>query len=220
MTEKLPKRFRRLKLSIPANKRPDVLFFGLEDEFNSAIAAWNSDGFQYYDIVFESIWFEVSNPNAALLIHCISEEEFEVWYYYPNNDKATKYRFSIYDGGGITDMDQGKIYEGAIACLVAVSNLSKLSFDVVRKFPARGDAPPVMVKGDGYTYSSLKEFSKAHKVEHQEPLKQAVLISANVRVRNHPVRGHWRTLKSGRLVWVRAHRRGDASLGVITRVVG
>ena len=39
------------------------------------------------------------------------------------------------------------------------------------------------------------------------------------RHREHEVRGHWRTYKSGRRVWVSPHRRGDASIGkVITHM--
>ena len=34
--------------------------------------------------------------------------------------------------------------------------------------------------------------------------------------RDHPVRGHMRTYKSGKTVFVRAHRRGDASLGSVS----
>jgi hypothetical protein len=39
------------------------------------------------------------------------------------------------------------------------------------------------------------------------------------RKREHDVRGHWRTYRSGRRVWVREHTRGDASLGRVTRVI-
>ena len=36
--------------------------------------------------------------------------------------------------------------------------------------------------------------------------------------RQHEVRGHWRRYrKSGKRAWVRAHRRGDVSLGIITK---
>lgn len=34
--------------------------------------------------------------------------------------------------------------------------------------------------------------------------------------RLHPVRGHWRTLKSGKKTWIKSHWRGDDSLGVVT----
>jgi hypothetical protein len=34
--------------------------------------------------------------------------------------------------------------------------------------------------------------------------------------RLHPVRGHWRTLRSGKKTWIKSHWRGDDSLGVVT----
>lgn len=35
--------------------------------------------------------------------------------------------------------------------------------------------------------------------------------------RDHEVRGHWRTYKSGKRTWVRSHRRGDETLGTIAK---
>jgi hypothetical protein len=34
--------------------------------------------------------------------------------------------------------------------------------------------------------------------------------------RLHPVRGHWRTLRSGKKTWIKSHWRGDEHLGVVT----
>lgn len=42
---------------------------------------------------------------------------------------------------------------------------------------------------------------------------------SGIRKRDHQVRGHWRTYKSGARVWVRNHRRGDPDLGTVTRIV-
>lgn len=35
--------------------------------------------------------------------------------------------------------------------------------------------------------------------------------------RDHEVRGHWRTYKSGKRTWIRSHRRGDETLGTIAK---
>ena len=35
--------------------------------------------------------------------------------------------------------------------------------------------------------------------------------------RLHDVRGHWRTYRSGKRVWIRAHLRGDESLGIVQK---
>ncbi len=39
------------------------------------------------------------------------------------------------------------------------------------------------------------------------------------RMRDHSVRGHWRTYRSGRRVWINTHRRGDPELGTVTKVL-
>ena len=44
--------------------------------------------------------------------------------------------------------------------------------------------------------------------------------SSGIRMREHDVRGHWRTYSSGVRVWVRSHKRGDPDLGRVTRVIG
>ena len=36
------------------------------------------------------------------------------------------------------------------------------------------------------------------------------------RRRDHSVRGHWRKYKSGKKIWIEAHRRGDPDLGTVT----
>ena len=33
----------------------------------------------------------------------------------------------------------------------------------------------------------------------------------------HEVKGHWRTLKDGREIWIDAHKRGDAKYGIVTK---
>jgi hypothetical protein len=42
---------------------------------------------------------------------------------------------------------------------------------------------------------------------------------SGIRKREHGVRGHWRTYRSGVRIWVREHRRGDPELGRVTRVI-
>lgn len=42
---------------------------------------------------------------------------------------------------------------------------------------------------------------------------------SGIRKREHEVRGHWRTYRTGVRVWVRSHKRGDPELGRVTRVL-
>tara|TARA_R110001606_G_scaffold132669_1_gene268633 strand:+ start:422 stop:1345 length:924 start_codon:yes stop_codon:yes gene_type:complete len=43
-------------------------------------------------------------------------------------------------------------------------------------------------------------------------------VSSGIRKREHQVRGHVR-IRNGRTIWVRSHKRGDAELGRVTRVI-
>jgi len=65
-------------------------------------------------------------------------------------------------------------------------------------------------KGDSHTYRRIKP------VEAREHLGN--FMAEIIRRRDHAVRGHWRTLKNGKRVWVKAHRRGDEALGTVTAV--
>jgi len=69
--------------------------------------------------------------------------------------------------------------------------------------------------------TKVKAFTK---VEHSiirlntpyyERLESEKEEAERIRHRLHDVRGHWRQLKNGRRVWVKSHKRGDESLGVV-----
>jgi hypothetical protein len=49
------------------------------------------------------------------------------------------------------------------------------------------------------------------------PTNKDALLGPKFRKRDHGVRGHWRTYKTGKRVWVHAHRRGDAALGTVAQ---
>lgn len=214
----LPPRFSKQKLGIPAEMRPDAIFTGFRDEVDAALTLWNSDGFQRYDLVFPCVWVEDAEIGNALLIKLISDEEFESWYYYRNSEKPLKASFTIYDSEKIADFDRGAVYEVSIAALVAISRIAGSSVVDVGKITASQKNRELLVRGDGYTYARLKDFAQSKKINGSENLKTA-LKKNGVRVRDHPVRGHWRNLGQGRRIWVRSHRRGDASLGSVSRMI-
>lgn len=67
----------------------------------------------------------------------------------------------------------------------------------------------------------LKELSDEHKtyrVRYDKPTEgnRASPLFYSPR-RNHEVRGHFRNYKSGKRVWIPNHKRGDESLGIITK---
>jgi len=62
-------------------------------------------------------------------------------------------------------------------------------------------------RGDRYVI--IQDFLKP-------PIPQQRSSSGSSPKCEHTVKGHWRSLKSGKTVWVRSHQRGDATLGSTT----
>lgn len=73
-------------------------------------------------------------------------------------------------------------------------------------------------QGDSLRYvpvQSLRTLSGLHRTrDYARPEDPS-----GIRMREHDVRGHWRTYSTGVRVWVRAHKRGDAAIGRVTRVI-
>lgn len=63
-------------------------------------------------------------------------------------------------------------------------------------------------KGERVEYSRLIDLNRASSSDGHG-------TGEGTKHRDHAVRGHWRHLKHGRVIWVRTHRRGDVSLGSV-----
>lgn len=70
--------------------------------------------------------------------------------------------------------------------------------------------------GDTVRYEAITDIA-AHSINSRTYTKPEE--PSGIRKKEHDVRGHWRHYPSGAKVWVRAHRRGDPSLGSVTKVI-
>ena len=73
-------------------------------------------------------------------------------------------------------------------------------------------------EGDSLRFSPLESLASAAGQHRQRGYVRPDEASG-IRMREHDVRGHWRTFPSGVRVWVRPHKRGDAELGQVKRVL-
>ena len=96
-----------------------------------------------------------------------------------------------------------------IMALIAMINEKNQAGEVEERFSRHRNNRPVNRGGGVTKYNVIKlrkQFrEKEKKAESEEATKKAL----------HDVRGHWRKCKSGKIVWVRSHKRGDESQGKI-----
>lgn len=69
--------------------------------------------------------------------------------------------------------------------------------------------------GDAVNFTRLMDPNKLPDPNYEPPEPG----SSGIKKKEHEVIGHWRTYKSGVRVWVKAHKRGDPSLGTVTKVI-
>ena len=99
--------------------------------------------------------------------------------------------------------------------MVRVYYASVVSQDLVQTYSCVGKANNIkrIRRGKRPMYEWKTVFIDEAK---RESLRSALTKSDRAKCREHEVRGHWATRKkSGKRYWVRAHKRGDASVGTI-----
>ncbi len=115
---------------------------------------------------------------------------------------------------GLEDMLYSKdkdVTRIAIALVDVFYTISNLKSETTKADLDSGRIAVFEPKGDGPSIRRI-EASVAH--EHLGNVRADI-----IKKRLHGVRGHWRTLANGKQVWVRAHERGDETLGRITTQV-
>tara|TARA_R110002020_G_C16220053_1_gene767586 strand:- start:121 stop:1398 length:1278 start_codon:yes stop_codon:yes gene_type:complete len=97
-----------------------------------------------------------------------------------------------------------------------VSLLAMINYDWVAPLPT-----PMRSSQKSIAYGKRKPHSIYYRLGLTLPKEQIQLRCKEPRhsspKREHEVRGHWRRYQNGKITWIRSHRRGDASLGIITK---
>lgn len=103
-------------------------------------------------------------------------------------------------------------FQQAIALLTTNFLLYVNQQKLPRRDRAKTKIKPTLVmarRGDSTRYSVFRADKEKRFMTRTPVLEKAAM-------RDHAVRGHWRKLADGREIWVKPHRRGDASLGTVT----
>tara|TARA_R100000808_G_scaffold4391_3_gene14545 strand:- start:38 stop:1336 length:1299 start_codon:yes stop_codon:yes gene_type:complete len=114
----------------------------------------------------------------------------------------------------------GEEYEDSITMAgdvrFLISLLAMINYDWVAPLPT-----PLRSSQKSIAYGKRKPHSVYYRLGLTLPKEQIQLRCKEPRQsspkREHEVRGHWRRYQNGKVVWIKSHRRGNASLGIITK---
>lgn len=229
---KLPPVFHKVRLRLPKDDVPPVVINCRGCSFPSMeeVAKSFSGDDRVPLELFERVWFEFDD--AALYARAVEDQVEE--------GNVTTFILSVFDTKGKKwdgfrvnlmqpslslaglDGDLLQARKLIIAEFIAVSHhLWKISNEPA---PASintltRNQPAAFIRiGDTLRYekaSSLRSRAGQEAQRCYDPPSDP----SGIKKRDHAVRGHWRTYKSGVKVWVKSHRRGDPELGTVTRVL-
>lgn len=224
----LPPIFRRVRLTLPREQLPPVVVSLTQEVLNGAseylrdLVQGNDDSAyerlmtgagDFFDAPsWNHVWFE--GPSSGKLIY-----RGYLYHWRKGEQRCRKIDLSEQsrDLNVIEEQDRLRCLQLHF-CTTAVYLAAERPADVpVNTFVRRGGIQRFDRQGDTIRYAPLSSLaSRSGQVRDYEPPDEP----SGVRMREHEVRGHWRTFSSGVRVWVKAHRRGDPELGRVTRVIG
>ena len=218
---KLPPIFADARFKMPAQTLPAVVFVmdrQREAEADAIIAENN-----HRDVKIEHFgrWW-VECDNIGILSTMTGEDEHTLWVW--GKRSGPQKPFVLHTTDLVADTygrfsDWQKVAAAAyIRGALVLASYTEQSADVSVLTGER--KPPVSFarEGDSLRYARITDLCTASGLIRQrgyEPPSEP----SGIRLREHDVRGHWRTFSTGVRVWVRAHKRGDPSLGRVTRVI-
>ena len=222
MTRNLPPIFAKARFQMPADMLPAVVFqMSREREAEADRIIAENDERDTRIEHFGRWWVECRD--MAILATLTDETEHALTVWGRRSGRQAPFKFCDSDLSAdayhqrFTDWQKLAIAQYVRAALVLAS-YTEAQADVsvltgTRKSPGAWER-----QGDSLRYvpvQSLRTLSGLHRVrDYARPDEPS-----GIRMREHDVRGHWRTYSTGIRVWVRAHKRGDAELGRVTRVI-
>jgi hypothetical protein len=215
MKRDLPPIFSKARFDIAKKDVPAVLFRFDKDHIDDArrtIAALTEEIPLY---TYAHCWMET--PWTGMLVYCPDEVRVQVTSWNNKGKRVASFWFSDFTEKGLSDLEiicKAQYFQAAYtlhkyteaAAEVSVNTLSRNAPSAYRR------------EGDTLRFAKLDDLRSAAGQARQRDYERPDEPSG-IRMREHDVRGHWRTFPSGARVWVRAHKRGDASLGRVTRVL-
>jgi hypothetical protein len=167
--------------------------------------------------IYENFWFE-NGMEGALVNFNPENYELTVAIFNVNGDTIDLFQKKI-DAENIKVKDDVTVHQGVLVTqilftmyLIAQARKNKRQSVFTGQ---RNKASIYYRQGDTVRWKRIWDANKLPSPIYQKPEPGA----SGIRKREHDVIGHWRTYKSGARVFVKPHKRGDPSLGRVTKLL-
>jgi len=220
--KQLPSIFAKARFQMPADMLPAVVFRMTREREADAdrIIAENDERDTRIEH-FGRWWVESQHIGILSVLTDETEHALTVWGKRSGRQAPFRFRDSDLSADAyhqrFTDWQKLAIAQYVRAALVLAS-YTEAQADVSVLTGTRNSPGAWEREGDSLRYapvSSLRSLSGIARQRGYEPPADP----SGIKMREHDVRGHWRTYSTGVRVWVRPHKRGDAEIGRVTRVI-
>lgn len=217
----LPPIFAKHRFDLPAKMRPGVVFAVSRDMDDEAYAlAQQLDGKDVKASHFGCWWVE--HNNMAILATIVGEDTYALHVYGRRSGQQPPFLFhtaALNDASWGDLADWQKVAAATyIRAALLFASYTERDADVSVNTRTRNKPCAFIRRGDTFRYDRVDNLASASGHAMQRGYERPKEPSG-IRMREHDVRGHWRTYSSGVRVWVRPHKRGDASLGQSRRIL-
>ena len=222
MIRNLPPIFAKARFQMPADMLPAVLFQMTSDREAEADRIIAENDQRDTRIEHFGRWW-VESREMAILSTLTDETEHTLVVWGRRSGRQTPFKFCDSDLSAdayhqkFTDWQKLAVAQYVRAALVLASYTDDHA-EVSVLTGTRNSPSAWERQGDSLRYvpvSSLRSLSGIARQRAYEPPAEP----SGIKMREHDVRGHWRTYSTGVRVWVRPHKRGDAEIGRVTRVI-
>lgn len=243
---KLPLIFDHVRFKLPEARRPNVVINMQRDPFdivNEWLDAADDEHYTLEISFWRRFWLEIPYRDSAkkaygMLCEVLSEdlqnfESMRVTVYNSSYENRGQFMVGEYFAKLIDESDPIAVaYSGLCSSLSYTlhylnvrERYEKGSDDSIASAQRKNKVEYHAQAGDTIRYIRVNtdEVRKARiqaRTKHTQPevVEVADKEGPGHHKRQHDVAGHWRTYKSGKRVFVRAHQRGDPALGTVIRV--
>lgn len=220
-THNLPPIFAKHRFSLPEKLRPGVVFHVSREMDDDAEAlAQELDGKNVPSEHFGCWWIETDH--IAILATIVGETAYALHVFGRRSGQQQPF---VFDTAALNDpswndlADWQKVAAASyVRAAILFAEYARREAEASVNTRARNRPYAFAREGDTLRYAPLTSLASASGHHHQRGYERPAEPSG-IRMREHDVRGHWRTFSTGVRVWVRAHKRGDAALGRVDRLL-
>lgn len=211
----LPPIFAKVRFRLPKDDVPPVIFRFSKEQIDHARESIAEMLESVPLFTYSHCWMET--PHLGILAYCPDHERVHVRAWNAHVKNAASFTFSGFDKDGLSDLEiivKAQYFQAAYTLHLYTERAADVSVNTLTRV-----APAAYAReGDTLKFARLEDLAsaagQARLRDYERPSEPS-----GIRMREHDVRGHWRTYSSGVRVWVRPHKRGDAGIGRVTRVI-